>query len=92
MSFAESGFDAVIVDVVLPRLQGFDLLPRLRKLPRGADVPVVMVSGGVRGDAHAERMQARHDIAAYLHKPVDLQRLKDVLHAETLVRIARGCR
>ena len=81
--FAESGFDAVIVDVVLPRLQGFDLLPRLRKLPRGADVPVVMVSGGIRGDAHAERMQARHDIAAYLHKPVDLQRLKDVLHAET---------
>ncbi len=81
--FAESRFDAVVVDVVLPRLQGFDLLPRLRNLPGGAEVPVVMLRGDVRGDGFAERAEGRHDIAAYLHKPVDLKRLTDVVRAET---------
>ena len=79
---ARGGFDAVIVDVVLPRLQGFDLLPRLRKLPGGPDVPVVMMSAESRGDGHAERMEARHDIAAYLHQPVDIDRLKTILRGE----------
>ena len=80
--FAESPFDAVIVDVLLPRIQGFDLLPRLRKLPGGAEVPVIMVSGDARGSGYAERMQARHSIAAFLQKPVDAERLKAILRAE----------
>ena len=81
--FAETGVDAVVVDVVLPRLQGFDLLPRLRNLPGGSNVPVIMVSGESRPDAFAARVEARHDIAAYLQKPVDLERLKSVLRTET---------
>ncbi|MEO1335904.1 MAG: response regulator, partial [Myxococcota bacterium] len=84
--FAESNFDAVIVDVLLPRIQGFDVLPRLRKLPGGADVPIVMVSADLRGDSYAERMEARHNIAAFLQKPVDLERLRDVLRQQTDLR------
>lgn len=37
-------FDLLIVDLLLPKLDGFELCRRLRKLPNGADVPVIVTS------------------------------------------------
>lgn len=39
-----SRFDLLIVDLLLPKLDGFELCRRLRKLPHGADVPVLVTS------------------------------------------------
>src|SRR5262245_8294037 len=43
-ALAVSTADLIILDWCLPRLSGFDLLPRLRDA--GVDVPVVFVTGG----------------------------------------------
>ncbi|MDT7833836.1 EAL domain-containing protein [Aquabacterium sp. OR-4] len=44
-AFAAQDFDLVLLDVMLPGLDGFEVCQRLRVLPRGARVPVLMLTG-----------------------------------------------
>ena len=37
--------DLILLDVMMPELDGFEVCARLRKLPGGADVPVMMMTG-----------------------------------------------
>jgi DNA-binding response OmpR family regulator len=41
----ESDFDLAILDVKVPGMDGFELLERLRGIPRFASVPIVMLTG-----------------------------------------------
>ena len=71
--FDEERPDLVLQDIVLPDLNGFDLVRKLRALPRGADVPILAITGLV---SRAE--QARLSAAAFdeiLIKPIEPSRL-----------------
>ncbi len=63
--------DVVLLDVMMPRMDGFEVCRRLKKDPRTAHVPVLIVT------ALSERMERLMGIAAgandFLSKPVDLQ-------------------
>jgi signal transduction histidine kinase/CheY-like chemotaxis protein len=66
---------AVLLDVLLPRLDGWDVLARLKSEPATAAVPVVIVSMlDERGKAFAL------GAADYLVKPVARQDVLDALH------------
>ncbi|PHP27165.1 response regulator [Limimaricola cinnabarinus] len=41
---AERSFDAVLLDIVMPQMDGFDVLDRMRASPAMRDVPVIVVS------------------------------------------------
>ncbi len=41
---ASAGFDLISTDVVMPRLDGYELTRALRAMPEYADVPIVMVT------------------------------------------------
>ena len=43
--FAEGGADLVLLDVLLPGMNGFEACLRLRALPAGADVPIIVMTG-----------------------------------------------
>jgi CheY-like chemotaxis protein len=43
--YGKARFDLVVLDVLMPGMDGPTTLARLRKLPAGADVPVVFLSG-----------------------------------------------
>ncbi|MBL8258491.1 MAG: EAL domain-containing protein [Candidatus Competibacteraceae bacterium] len=43
-SFAGCPFDLILLDVVMPGLDGFDTCARLRQLPAGTHVPIVMIT------------------------------------------------
>jgi CheY-like chemotaxis protein len=61
--------DVITLDVVMPRLGGFETLERLRADPATADIPVVIVTGRAQA---ADR--ARGDalgVDAYLTKPFE---------------------
>ncbi|MEK6543399.1 MAG: response regulator [Elusimicrobiota bacterium] len=60
--------DAILLDVMMPKLDGFSLNQRLKADPRLAGVPVIIMTG--KGHMK-ELFEARKDltVAAYLEKP-----------------------
>ncbi|MDT3719026.1 response regulator [Pseudomonas oryzihabitans] len=83
-ALASEAFDLVLLDLGLPRLDGLELLRRLRSQPEG-QVPVLVLTSR---DAKADRIQGL-DAGAddYLVKPCDLDELKARIRA--LIR--RSC-
>ena len=81
---AEScNYDAVVLDVMLPRLDGWEVLERLR---RRKQTPVLMLTAR---DAHADRVRGLDTGADdYLVKPFDLPELLARIRA--LIRRAAG--
>ena len=75
----------VMLDIELPRVNGFKILQLIRQQPQTADIPVVMVS------AHAEpkHIQQAMTLGAdgYLSKPVKVATLREML-AKVLHRTA----
>jgi CheY-like chemotaxis protein len=65
--------DAILLDVMMPGMDGFEVCRRLKKDPRTAPIPVLIVT------ALSERKERMVGIAAgandFLNKPVDLQDL-----------------
>jgi class 3 adenylate cyclase len=65
--------DVILLDVMMPRMDGFEVCRRLKSDARTAHIPILMVT------ALSERMERMMGIAAgasdFLTKPVDLQEL-----------------
>ena len=59
----------VVLDVAMPRMDGFTFAVRLRELPGCAGTALVAVSGRTGGDSQARCCRLR--IGHYLFKPVD---------------------
>jgi len=69
-------FQLVLLDVMMPRMDGFELAERIRQLPYGAAVPLMMLSSAGRSEDTARA--ARLGIARSLIKPV---KQSDLLNA-----------
>lgn len=70
-------FDAVSTDVMMPKMDGYELTRLLRKDPRFQDVPIVMVTSK---DARIDTLRGLDAGAnAYLTKPADPSELTRVL-------------
>ena len=65
--------DLIITDVMMPRLDGFGLLQKLRALPQTATLPVIMLSARAGQQARIEGLQAGAD--DYLMKPFSAREL-----------------
>lgn len=60
---------AVLLDIEMPRMDGFELLATLRADPRLSTLPVLMITSRI-ADRHRERAQ-QLGVLAYLGKPFD---------------------
>jgi chemosensory pili system protein ChpA (sensor histidine kinase/response regulator) len=65
----------IVLDIEMPRMDGFQLRRVLRQEPRLALIPVVVYSG----DADLSAVADGCDADAYLHKPFDIDRLRVLL-------------
>ena len=73
--------DAIILDVMMPRLNGFQTCRQLKADPDTSGIPVVVVTAK---DQPADEFWAREVGAdAFLAKPVDLRSLLDLLQRLT---------
>ena len=82
---AEGGFDLIVLDLMLPRLDGYDLCRQLRA-EAGCDTPIIMVTARDTLDNRLAGFDAGAD--DYLVKPFDVGELKARLRA--LLRRAVG--
>jgi CheY-like chemotaxis protein len=76
--------DVVLTDLLLPGMAGFELLDKVRALPGGSSIGVVVMSGIYRSARHKAMARDRYGAVASIDKPFDL----DVLIAA--VRQAAG--
>jgi two-component system, OmpR family, alkaline phosphatase synthesis response regulator PhoP len=78
--------DMVVMDVMMPRMDGHELYQKLREHPRAKELPVVVLTA--KGNRW-EEFQNESALCAYIDKPFDPQYLRDLVR-DTLAR--RGAR
>jgi DNA-binding response OmpR family regulator len=67
--------DIILLDYMMPQMNGLEVLRELRREPATREVPVIMVTARTEGDAVIEALEAGAD--DYVTKPIDF----DVLRA-----------
>ncbi len=86
---AEDGFDAldklttqtpdvVVLDVMMPNMDGIATCQEIRRNPRTADLPVIMLSAKTHGTAVDEGLAAGAN--QYLTKPIARKKLIEVIN------------
>ncbi|MFO0605055.1 MAG: ATP-binding protein [Polyangiales bacterium] len=80
------GADLVVADVMMPGLDGFELLARLRADPATRDLPMLMLSARAGDEARVEGLRAGAD--DYLVKPFSAREL--VARAHQLLSASRA--
>ncbi len=76
---------AFCVDVIMPLMDGFEFVERLRRLPGHLHSPVLFITGRARD---TERDRARNlDVAHYFQKPIDPQTLVETLDRCCLTKV-----
>ena len=73
-AFDKAPPDLVLLDVMLPELDGYGVLERIRSHPAGGDVPVIMVTALQNADARAKALDMGAD--DYVAKPFRLGELR----------------
>ncbi len=74
-------FDAMTLDILMPGMNGFDVLEAVRSDPRLRDIPVIFVSVSAR----APELEGEWAVG----KPIDRRRLTDVLDAAIQAKRSR---
>lgn len=74
-TFEQRPIDIVLLDLLLPAINGFEVARRIRLLPKGAEVPIVFISGIYKSSAHKADAVHRYKIHDFLDKPINLKLL-----------------
>ncbi len=80
--FLRGSFDLVLSDLMLPEMNGVDVIKAIRKMPHGVAVPVLMMSAVYRNPKLFQRELKELGIIEFLAKPlsiVDLGRKVDAV-------------
>lgn len=79
LAAVDESIAAVVLDVVMPGMDGFEVCRRLKADPRVADIPVIFLSASFSGDFR--RRAFRLGGADFLAKPFQTEELPAYLHA-----------
>ena len=69
--------DLVLQDLMLPDMDGFELISRIRKLPRSVETPVLALTGFLASNEEARVVAAGFD--GLIVKPIEPSRLLEVI-------------
>ena len=85
---ADSDFSLVVLDRMMPELDGMELLRRMKREARFADIPVIMQTAASSPDQVREGLEA--GAYYYLTKPYEPEALISIVRAALEDRRARG--
>src|SRR5262249_25867401 len=74
-AFEGQSFDVVLLDVLLPAVNGYEVARRIKSTPRGERTPVLMLSGVYKTKMHQAQAVERHGAAGFVEKPFKLNQL-----------------
>lgn len=74
-AIAEAKPDLILLDVMMPHVDGWEMLRRVQERYGAGEIPVVMFSGKV--DEQAQALAASSGAQGFVGKPFDLQQLID---------------
>jgi DNA-binding response OmpR family regulator len=78
---SEKGYDLLILDLLMPRISGWDLLERLKeKTIVPPQVPKILVVSAITRTESKEELKRKYRICDYLEKPFSLDLLLDTVH------------
>lgn len=77
--------DLIILDIMMPRISGFETFRRLRQLPGGSETPVVFLTAAADLDTHKTALDLGAD--DFLCKPINRTEL--LIRVRSLLRIRR---
>ncbi|MFC1508159.1 response regulator [Candidatus Omnitrophota bacterium] len=73
--------DLILMDIMMPKMDGYSCLKEIRKLPKTKDIPVLMLSG--KEEEKVRDLFAFQKISGYLEKPFELDdvvaKMKEIL-------------
>ena len=81
LKVAQSCPDLVLVDMMMPEVDGLGVLAELRAQPLTASIPVIVLSAGLADDDRARVLAA--GAQDYLNKPISLNVLMSVIQKYT---------
>lgn len=62
--------DVILLDIVMPNMDGFEVCRRLKNDPRLLEIPVVMITA-LKGDKESRIKALYYGVEAFLSKPID---------------------
>jgi len=74
---AEEQFALIVLDIIMPGMNGFELCARIRELDRYQEVPIIMLTAKSGADDKQKGMDAGANL--FLPKPIAPQRLLDLI-------------
>ncbi|ERR1051325_1143193 len=79
LRFAEEKFDVLLVDIMMPGMDGYEFIRKIRALPadQGGNVPAATLTARVVTDDRMESVLA--GFQGHVKKPVDAQELTHVV-------------
>jgi len=78
-TFQKRSIQVVVLDVLLPAVNGYEVARKLRLTPKGQDVPLIFISGVYRAPAQRKDAIERYRAVDFLEKPFKLPALREAL-------------
>lgn len=70
---SDSTFDAILIDMMMPEMDGYEAIPLIKKIPSHNNTPVIAVTAQAMTGDKEKCLAAGAD--GYLSKPVDVDQL-----------------
>jgi CheY-like chemotaxis protein len=71
------GIDLILMDMMMPEMDGFEAITRIRRHPRGRHLPIIAVTAKAMSGDREKCIQA--GASDYISKPVDVDQLLSLL-------------